>query len=256
VSDGFFGRRLHRFFVEPDQLSGESVSFSEGQSHQLRKVLRLAAGDTVLVFDGVSRHDRIVKLVDHRQGRIVGERGQAAEPRTRLVVYPALLQRDKFEPVLQKLTELGVAAIAPVLTVRGLVREPPDDHRQSRWRSILREAAEQCGRGVVPALLLAVPFSQAIASAEGTLVMAYEGERRRTLSDALADVQSRVSLFVGPEGGYDPTEAEQAAQAGARLVTLGPRILRTETASPVLAALVLYVLGDLSSGRDDDNERS
>ena len=75
-------------------------------------------------------------------------RPQAAEPRTRLVVYPALLQRDKFEPVLQKLTEIGAAAIVPLLTARGVVREAPDEHRQMRWRSILRESAEQCGRGV------------------------------------------------------------------------------------------------------------
>ena len=86
--------------------------------------------------------------------------------------------------------------------------------------------------------------------------MAYEGERHRSLADVLGRGEPTVSLFIGPEGGYAPSEAEEAAEAGTRLITLGPRILRAETASPVLAALVLYAMGDLSSAGDDDNERS
>src|SRR6185436_10943371 len=129
---------------------------------------------------------------------------------------------------------------------------PPDERRQTRWRSILREAAEQSGRGVVPSLLPAVSLGAAVGRAEGVVIMAYEGERRRQLKEALTGVGHTVSLFVGPEGGYDPAEAAIAEAAGARLITLGPRVLRTETASPLLAALVLYELGDLSSATDDD----
>jgi 16S rRNA (uracil1498-N3)-methyltransferase len=173
-------------------------------------------------------------------------------------VYPSLLQRDKFELVLQKLTEVGAAAIVPVLSVRSLVRRPPDEGRQARWRAILREAAEQCRRGVVPELLPALEFRLGIdrAIGEGTVVMAYEEERHRSLRAALQAAQHTVSIFVGPEGGYTPEEAAVAASAGAHLVTLGPRVLRTETASPLLAALVLYVLGDLSSAQDDPQSRS
>jgi 16S rRNA (uracil1498-N3)-methyltransferase len=194
----------------------------------------------------------VVVLTASAAGRVSGVRPHAAEPRTRLVVYPALLQRDKFESVLQKLTEIGAAAIGPVLTTRALVREPPDERRRTRWRSILREAAEQSGRGVVPSLLPAVSLGAAIGSADGVVIMAYEGERRRQLKEALTGVAQTVSLFVGPEGGYDPAEAALAEAAGAQLITLGPRVLRTETASPLLAALVLYELGDLSSATDDD----
>ena len=251
--------KAHRFFVSPDRVRGETVHFSEQQAHQLRSVLRLRTGDVVRVFDGLTPADRLVELVRPGEGRIVGTRRQPAEPRTSLVMYPALLQRDKFEPVLRKLTEIGAAAIAPVITARGLVREPPDARRQERWRAILREAAEQCGRGVVPALLPARPFAQAIGSAAGTLIVAFERERHGQLRDVLVARPATVSAFVGPEGGFAPEEAECAARAGAHLVTLGPRVLRTETASPVLAALVLYELGDLSSGctgRDDDEPGS
>src|SRR5207248_5192533 len=133
------------------------------QWHQLHTVLRLRIGDSVGVFDGVQRIDRRVELVGPGTGKIVNAEPQAPEPRTRLVVYPSLLQRDKFEVVLQKLTEIGAAAIVPVITARSLVREAPDQRRHGRWRAILREAAEQSGRGVLPDLLPSQTFDAAIA---------------------------------------------------------------------------------------------
>ena len=241
----------HRFLVRPDQVRGDAVEFSNEQWHQIDRVLRLRVGDTVRVFDGVERVDREVEITGAASGRVEGTRPQPLEPTTRLVVYPALLQRDKFEVVLQKLTEIGAAAIVPVVTARSLVREAPDEHRLTRWRSIVREATEQCGRGLVPDIGPGLPFAQAVEGAEGTLVMAYEHERHGTLKEALRTARATVSLFVGPEGGYSSDEADSASQAGAHLITLGPRILRTETASPLLAALVLYELGDLSSAVDD-----
>jgi 16S rRNA (uracil1498-N3)-methyltransferase len=252
-------RAKHRFFVPSDSIQGNVVLFSAEQAHQLRAVLRLRAGDTVRVFDGVARTDRVVTLdAECASGNSNGSQPQAAEPRTRLIAYPALLQRDKFETVLQKLTELGVAAITPVVTERCLVRQPGDERRQVRWQAIMREAAEQCGRGIVPSLAPTLPFDQALAAAAGKVLLAYEGERQRSLKNALsqactwpalgASEASRVvSLFVGPEGGYSSDEVARARDAGADLITLGARILRAETASPVLAALVLYELGDLLS---------
>ncbi|MBV9546521.1 MAG: 16S rRNA (uracil(1498)-N(3))-methyltransferase [Chloroflexi bacterium] len=240
----------HRFLVAREAIQNGHVRFSDDQAHQLRHVLRLRAGDAVRVFDGEHGVDYVVELSGAAEARIVGTASQAAEPRTRLVAYPALLQRVKFELVLQKLTELGVAEIVPVLTAHGLVREPPEETRLTRWRAILREATEQCGRGVVPNLHPPLPLGDAIARAcaDGLAIMAYEHEQRSTLRDALRGTISTVSVFVGPEGGYAHDEVKEAKAAGVRLITLGPRILRTETASPVLAALVLYELGDLSCG--------
>jgi len=241
----------HRFLVDTWRIEGDRVDFAAEQAHQIRRVLRLRTGDHVRVFDGSTPLDRLVELTEANRGRIVGEQVQAAEPQTRLVVYPALLQRDKFESVLQKLTEIGAVAIAPVITDRNMVREAPDERRLARWRAILREAAEQSGRGVVPSLLPTDGLARALGSAEGRVIVAYERERRHDLRDALAPRPTAVSLFVGPEGGYAPEEVECAERLGARLITLGPRLLRTETASPVLAALVLYELGDLSCVPDD-----
>jgi len=137
----------------------------------------------------------------------------------------------------------------PVLTARGLVNDPPDCARLARWQAILQEATEQSGRGRMPRLHAAMQFDEAVkrASQEGATVLAYEEERDATLREALRDAGDTVSIFVGPEGGYTRQEARVAREIGACVITLGPRVLRTETASPVLAALVLHERGDLSS---------
>jgi len=237
---------MHRFCITPAQVSGTTVTFTPAQAHQLRNVLRLRPGDEVRAFDGVRDRDMVVQLDAAFEGTLVGEMPNAPEPRTRLDVYPALLQRHKFEPVLQKLTEVGVSSVTPVFTARGLVRDAPDERRCVRWRAILTEAAEQCGRGRVPRLRAAQPLTEALQSAHGLKLLAYEAEHHTQLRDALAAKPATVSIFVGPEGGFTPEEIRCARDLGARVITLGPRILRTETASPVLAALVLYELGDLS----------
>lgn len=241
----------HRFFLSPDAIDGDQVRLTAEQAHQVQHVLRLRAGDTIRVFDGVSDRDRIVRLDSPSTGSVEGETLHAAEPRTALVAYPALLSRDKFESVLQKLTEVGVACVVPVLTTRSLVRAEPDGRRRQRWQTIMREAAEQSGRGRVPSLAHARSFTDAVTDAirMGPTLVAYERATGHALRETLASLGSPagVSLFVGPEGGYADEEIALAIARGAHVVTLGPRILRTETASPILAALVLYELGDLSS---------
>ncbi len=242
----------HRFWVAAEQVEGEVVHFNAEQAHQLRSVLRLRAGAEVLVFDGQSRVDRVVALTDSSAGRVIGDAPQVPEPRTWLSVFPALLQRDKFELVLQKLTEVGATCITPVLTERSLVREAPDERRYQRWRAILREAAEQSGRGVVPELLPTRPLTDALSGLEHCALFAYEGDREHALRDTLRGKPTRVALFVGPEGGYSPAELAGAERAGAHVVTLGPRVLRAETAALVASAVVLYELGDLSWPNGED----
>jgi 16S rRNA (uracil1498-N3)-methyltransferase len=242
----------HRFFVPPEEVGDGDVQFSAQQAHQLANVLRLAAGDRVRVFDGRAETDHVVEITrlssTAASGSIVGDIERAAEPTTRVVAYPALLARDKFDQVVQKLVEVGVASIVPVLSMRSLVRASPNARRRQRWQRIAQEAAEQSGRGIVPDVEEAVPLALALTRAAGcgVVLFAYEQERELPLRAALAQVRGRrarvVSLFVGPEGGYEPAEVALARAAGASIVSLGPRILRTETASPVLVAIVLYEL--------------
>jgi len=237
---------MHRFLVDPAGWRAERVVFSAAQAHQIRSVLRLRPGDQVRVFDGERACDRLVELVGPAEGQLLDELPQAAEPRTHVVAYPSLLPRDKFELVLQKLTEVGASRIVPVVCERSLVRDPPDERRLARWRLIVQEATEQCGRGRVPQLASAESFGAAIAHAPGQRLVAYAGGGL-SLPSAVSEAPSTVSLFVGPEGDFSPREVQQAHQAAAHLVTLGPRVLRADTASPVFAALVLYELEGRSS---------
>jgi 16S rRNA (uracil1498-N3)-methyltransferase len=240
---------LHRFLVPAEGWSGDRVTFSQEQAHQLKSVLRLRPGHQVRVFDGERPCDAVVELLSANEARVVGEAPQAEEAATRVCAYPALLPRDRFELVLQKLTEVGVSAVVPVMTQRALVREAPDEARLKRWRAILREATEQSGRGRLPELQSAQAFERAIAAAPGRRLLAYAADQTRlSLREALEDEPISVSLFVGPEGDFEAAEVEQARRADARITTLGPRILRAETASPVFAALVLYELEGRSRG--------
>jgi 16S rRNA (uracil1498-N3)-methyltransferase len=239
---------VHRFLVR--SIDRVEVEFSAAQAHQIGTVLRLRAGDRVRAFDGVTPWDALVELSSPGTGHVVDRAPQRPEPRASITTYLALLRREKFEPVLQKLTELGVQAIVPMLTTRTVVREAPDARRLERWHAITREATEQCGRGRVTVIRPTLTFDAALTSAQadGTVLMAYEEERTLDIRHALTTSRpGNVSILIGPEGGFSQQEADQARTASVRLVTLGPRILRAETAAPVFAALVLYELGDLSS---------
>jgi 16S rRNA (uracil1498-N3)-methyltransferase len=215
-------------------------------------VLRLREGGRVRVFDGLGEADRVVRLTDlssrKATGQVVGTAAFAPEPRTRLAAYPALLGRDKLDQLLQKLVEVGAARIVPVRAERSIVRHLPTAERRERWQRIAREAAEQSGRGRVPEVGEPQALAQALAdaAATGPVLLAHEGEGACPLWSILRQLPrpERLAIFVGPEGGYTPAEVAHARAVRAHVVSLGPRILRTETASPVLAALVLYELED------------
>jgi 16S rRNA (uracil1498-N3)-methyltransferase len=249
----------HRFLVSPESVRGGQVSFSEAAARQMRRVLRLSVGDRVSAFDGTGT-EYTVALVSLRDERALGSieerRSLDSEPRLHITLCQALLPRDKLETVLQKATEVGVQAIVPLVTERSLVpANALDDRRFERWRRIIQEAAEQAGRAIVPTLQQPLPLSQALAlHRDEPALLAWEGEERLSIRQALAGLEERLRdgrlrLFVGPEGGFSSAEAASAQAAGALTVSLGPRLLRAETAGPVLAALALYQAGDLEPAR-------
>lgn len=240
---------LHRFFLPPEAFQTDTVLFSADQAHQIRSVLRLRVGDRVLALDGAGG-EAVVRLVS--VGRqiegMVEERGRnAAEPRTSLTLYQGLLKGARLELVLQKGTEIGVTGFVPVQTQRSVPSEP-NPARQRRFAAIVREAAEQSRRGRLPEVSPALSFPAALARAStgGLTVLLWEDEQSLHLSNlSIVPDETAVSLFVGPEGGFTADEAAQARRSGAHVVTLGPRILRAETAALVGAALLLARRGDL-----------
>jgi len=245
----------HRFAVDSNAVHAGEVRFPAEVARQMRRVLRLSPGDRVAAFVG-SGAEYIVRLTTLRDDRAVGaveaESLRDAEPKLGITLCQALLPREKFELVLRKATEIGVRAFVPLECERSLVPASAlGTGRLERWRRIIQEAAEQSGRVNVPTLLEPLSLAAALAQLDGEpALFAWEQELQRSLREALSQLahtleSGRLTLFVGPEGGFTGAEAASAQAAGAIIVSLGSRILRSETAGPVLAAIALYEAGDL-----------
>ncbi len=243
---------MNRFFVEPSVLAATPQVLLEGEiAHQLTRVLRLVAGGQIVLLDGQGTEYEVELTEVRRQGkteavagRITGQRAAGGEPRLRITLYQALLKGEKFDWVLQKGTEIGLAAFVPILTERCVGQ----GFRADRGRRIIREAAEQSRRGLLPDLAdqplrLADALAQ-IKEQGQTGLIAWEEEHHRSLKDLPPGLE-RLALLIGPEGGFSQAEARQAQAAGVEAVSLGPRILRAETAGLVAAALSLYQSGDM-----------
>jgi 16S rRNA (uracil1498-N3)-methyltransferase len=238
---------MHRFFIPPESFTGEWIEFPVECARQIGRVLRLKPGDQVIVLDGSGREALVELTAVGRQtarGKMQQVRRNACEPAIHLTLGLGLTQREKFEWTLQKATEAGASAFVPLITRRGLVQNHAQlEEKYSRWRRILKEAAEQSGRGILPALLPVQTFQvfiqQRSSYASGWL--AWEGETSRRLWDAARTISpgSRAAVLIGAEGGWDGEEVRQAVQADWQPVSLGRRTLRTETAAVVATALLL-----------------
>jgi 16S rRNA (uracil1498-N3)-methyltransferase len=185
-------------------------------------------------------------------GEIVSRKLSTTEPKTKLTLLLCLTQREKFEWMLQKCTEVGVTAFVPVISSRSLVQSSREvDGKIERWQRILREAAEQSHRGIVPVLRPPMRFEEAVQSVEwqnDCRLIPWEEENSLDIRTALENnTAQNVTMIVGPEGGFSEGEVRIAQKAGFVSVSLGPRILRMETAAVVAAALVLYQRGDMAA---------
>jgi 16S rRNA (uracil1498-N3)-methyltransferase len=173
-----------------------------------------------------------------------------AESSARLVVCQALPDRERFELVLEKLTELGVSRIAPFTCSRSttLAQRDARQRKSHRWPDLLLAAARQCRRGMIPELAPVRGFDELFAEEDADLqkVMLYEGAASLSLRQVLRERPGQLLMMVGPEGGFAPEEVERAAAHGYRIASLGGRVLRTETAAIIAAALAQYELGDLA----------
>ena len=239
---------MHRFLVTPGVLAAEPLALEGEAARQMAVVLRLRAGEEVVLFDGGGAEVRAALLaVTPRRVtlRPLERRPNRAETRAELRLFVALLRAPRFELVLQKATELGVAAITPVVARRALAR-PSGEGVPTRWRAIVREAAEQCGRGRLPELAAPLPFAAACAAAAAAdLALCCSEHGGGDLRALLAgSMPQSLALLVGPEGGLEPGEVAAAEGAGLRPLALGPRILRAETAAIAAIAAAACLLGE------------
>ena len=242
---------MTRFFITPEEMAGETIVLT-GENAAHAKVLRLKAGEQVLVCDGEGV-ECLCAVEDAGQKEytleILERRASQTEPDVKVSVYMAFPKADKLEHVIQKATELGVYEIVAFPSARCVSR--PDEKslkkKLERWQKIAASAAEQSGRGRIPEVVVLGSFAQALnRGGEADLpLMFYENERATTLHMALtAGAYKTVSLLTGPEGGLEEKEVEQAMAAGWRVCTLGKRILRCETAPLCALSAVMYDAGE------------
>jgi 16S rRNA (uracil1498-N3)-methyltransferase len=238
---------MHRFFVPPGSLSPGSGVTLDDYAHQLHTVLRLQPGATVMLLDGSGmEYPALLTRLDARHAQAAVEPGRvcASEPKLSLTLYQCSLKGEKFEWVLQKGVELGVRRFVPVVSKRSIVRPVATlAGKAERWRAVIREAAEQSCRAILPELAPPVGFETAIVSAQGQRLLPWE--ESGVGAPLKLDVHTPVSLLVGPEGGFETSEVEAARAAGWQVITLGPRILRAETAAIASVAALMALAGQL-----------
>ncbi|MBR4864674.1 MAG: 16S rRNA (uracil(1498)-N(3))-methyltransferase [Oscillospiraceae bacterium] len=242
---------MARFFVDSQSLEKDFIVLT-GENAVHAKVLRLKAGESVVICDGSGNEckctvsdvspDQISLVVNSRMA-------SSAEPKISVSVYMAFSKGDKFEHVIQKATELGAMEIVAFPSARCVSR--PDEKslkkKLERWQKIAAAASEQSGRGIVPDVLVLNSFNEAITRAAATDVpiLFYENERAITLQMKLKEKPYHtVSILTGPEGGLEEKEVQQAMSAGLSVCNLGTRILRCETAPLCALSAIMYDSGE------------
>lgn len=234
-----------------ESIEGDRAFMAPAEVAHLVRVRRAKVGTW---FEGVTGAGiKVLCRLDREEGtwfgRIETEVADSAESPIRITLALSLLKKDNFELALQKAVELGVAAILPVISQRTEIRL--DDRRQEkkvdRWARIVEEAVKQCGRSRIPSLVPPLPLAEAIERSKGQPAIMLDEEGELTLDDALGNTAPLrdLTLFIGPEGGWDEIDRRRFQQANIRRVKLGPRILRAETAVIAVLAIIQYQLGDM-----------
>ena len=242
---------MRRFTLPPERVVDGRVTFDREESRHLTRVLRLQPGDTVVATDGAGRDYtvRLDSVGDAATGTVLAVERGAAESPLAITLVQGIPKGDKMEAIVRAATELGVACVRPALCERTIVRLEPARWRERarRWQRVAREAAKQCGRAVIPEVEAPRPLAECLLGVSADLGLCCWEGGGLPLSDALASPASPRSalLVVGPEGGLAPGEVEAARAGGLTIVSLGPRILRTETAGPAMVAILQSRFGDL-----------
>lgn len=240
---------INHFFLPPECFSGSEISFPVDTARQITRVLRLQVDDNIVVLNnhGDAFLVQLVETSSNRAtGRITGRLQLNTETGFELIMCLALTQREKFEWMLQKCTELGVTAFIPMLTERSLVTKGHDDPQKTDRRlQIIREAAEQSHRLRLPDLKPTMAFHQTLDAAHiaGKVILLHESAET-ALGPVLDDLirqgsNTAIALMIGPEGGFSDAEIASAIQSGVQVCSLGARILRMETAAITAAALAV-----------------
>lgn len=250
------GEFMNRFFVPGASLQlGNSIDITDIQDIQhIQKVLRLKVGDSLEIADGAGC-EAVAEIGEiARAGvrvKITGINAINRESPLEISLFQGLPKGQKLEVIFQKNTEIGVSEFVPVITERCVVRIndlTTENKKRVRWQMIIDEAAKQSKRGKVPVLKPVTSLKDAVESLTGfdLVLVPHTGGSASPLSEIISGgVKRKVAVFIGPEGGFSEDEVEAIVEAGGKAITLGPRILRTETAGFVASSILQYVYGDM-----------
>ena len=244
---------MHRFFVEEPAMGENSITITGGDVNHIKNVLRMSVGDKICVINGQNNKEYYCEITavgnDAVDTRICEIRESDQELGNEVVLFQGLPKSDKMELIIQKAVELGVHTIVPVSTDRTVVKldAKKEANKRKRWMSNSESAAKQSGRLRIPEVTPVVSYREALEMAKkmDVCLIPYElaegMEKTRELMSSIQPGQS-VAVFIGPEGGFESSEIEKAMEIGAWPITLGKRILRTETAGLVTLAMLVYNL--------------
>jgi 16S rRNA (uracil1498-N3)-methyltransferase len=231
---------VFNFFADETKKQGNTYLITDNDYNHIKNVLRMQEGEKLLVSIGgksdlceIEKFDLNAVIV-----KIVEENYQSTELETKIYLFQGLPKSDKMELIIQKAVELGVYAIVPVEMTNCVVKldDKKKKSKQTRWQAISESAAKQSKRNTIPEVFDAIPYKKAIDMAKelDLMLVPYENEDGMlTTKNALEDLKNAksVGVFIGPEGGFDPKEIDLAKENGGKIISLGSRILRTETAA-------------------------
>ena len=243
---------MYRFFVEEDQIGQGRVAIVGGDVNHIRNVLRMRPGEKVVVSDGKER-DYCCRIREIGTDRVVAdileENPAGGELPARIYLFQGLPKNDKMELIIQKAVELGVYQVIPVATRRTVVKldKKKEEAKVKRWNGIAESAAKQSGRSIIPQVTGVISFKEARAAADRFDVKVIPFEHASGMDGTRQEFGRigpgmDVGVFIGPEGGFEDEEIELAAGTGIKAVSLGRRILRTETAGLMVLSVMGYLL--------------
>ncbi len=251
-------KSMNRFFVDKQNIVEDLQQImivDQDDVKHIERVLRLKQGDRVEICDGQNtEYIAEIYSMDKKEIKLsmIEKWSSRTEPPIEITLFQGIPKAAKMDVIIQKCTELGIARIVPVITERTIVQlkdQKSEEKKVERWQKIADEAAKQSKRGIIPQIALPVAFSESVKNGPkfDLAVIPYEKETAVGLKGVLRQRVNakKVAIYIGPEGGFGEREIEEAKQAGIVPVTLGPRILRTETAGFVALSILMYELGDL-----------
>ncbi len=245
---------MARVFVNPEMIDESTVTITDtGDIRHITRVLRLGEGDRIEVSDKTEyEYDCIIASAaeDTIIAEIAAKRKFASEPAVKVTLFQGIPKAGKMEAIVQKCVELGIYEIVPVWTERTVVTDKGNLKKKlERWQKIADEAVKQCRRGIIPSVAKDAKLAGLSFDGYDLVLLAYENEERQGLKDCLEAIDKKgtekpkkIAIIIGPEGGFSENEVKLMTESGARSVTLGKTILRTETAGPAMLAMIMYAM--------------